>query len=280
MKKLYRARQAPWIAGLAILGLAATAFAAPPIDSAKLNTRVFNDQPASTLITTNTYSNPPNTGSITFSETGLNKPTGFANRHNFRFSDNGGATNAIFLNEDAFKFGADVTIGVGTAVAEAGIQVSPWWSENVDGGLIITPSGEIAAFGGRLPFYSFNAQSVTYTPGTTVGLDIEYQPHSLSMADPGQIRYTVRQGANTYNSPWLSFDSGNMAEDPPHGLWGILSPAYVGGYAQFVLRHDDPQAGGIEGTASAAFNNVYFLPEPTTLALLALGGLALRRQRA
>jgi hypothetical protein len=94
------------------------------------------------------------------------------------------------------------------------------------------------------------------------------------MADPGIIRYTVIQGANTYNSPWLNFDQGNPAEDPPHGQWGILSPAYVGGYAQFQLRHD-----AVPGTAHAQFDNVYFLPEPASLALLALGGLAVLRRR-
>ena len=52
-------------------------------------------------------------------------------------------------------FSADVTLS-GTGDGEAGLQISPWWSPNVDGRFNVrTPDGEVACFGGRLPFYSF-----------------------------------------------------------------------------------------------------------------------------
>jgi hypothetical protein len=262
------------LALMAGFGLAATtASAGPSITSAVINQRVFNDIPGSTLTTSNTYANPPNTGMISFLDEHVSAPGGFANRHNFRFSDNG-ATNAVFLNEDAFSIYADVTVS-GSANIEAGLQVSPWWSENVDGVFAVLPNGEIAAFGGRLPFYTFNAQGVSYTKGDTVGLRITYDPRGLSMADPAAIKYDLTYGPNFYSSGWKLFDQGNAAEDPPHGLWGILSPAYTGGYAQIVNNPGNPDNFG-----RAVFNNVHYLPEPASLTLIALGGLTLLRRRS
>ena len=53
-----------------------------------------------------------------------------------------------------------------------------------------TTDGEIAVFGGRLPFYSFTgSQGITYTKGDTVRVGVIYDPHSLSMADPATIQY-------------------------------------------------------------------------------------------
>lgn len=263
------------VAFAAAFGLAvADASATPAISSAVFNLRVFNDDPGSTVTTGNTYANPPNGGSIFIMDENVDgvAGAGFANRHNWRFSENG-IDGATFLNGDGFAISADVTL-TGTAAIEGGLQVSPWWSQNVDGGLVLTPGGEIAAFGGRLPFYSFNSQSVTYTKGETVRLGITYSPNGLVSGSPGSIQYRVTKAGTTYFSPWLAFDQGNPAEDPPYGLWGILNDARVGGYTQIVINSADPTNWG-----RAQFDNISFVPEPASLALLALGGLTLLRRR-
>jgi len=251
-------------ASIVVVGMAAGAMAQPSVNGAHLNTRVFNDFPNSNLSTINNYPSQ-----VQISDGNL-VGTGFANRHNWRFSSDGGASDTQFQNADRFSFSADLTLS-GSGNGEAGIQLTPWFSEQVDGVLYVNGvSGEVAAFGGRLPFYSFTvAQGVHYTLGDTVHLGIEYDPHSLTAGDPGQIRYTY----NNLTSGWINFDQGNPAEDPPHGLWGILSPAEAGGYMQA------PGANVGTGTLVANFANIVYIPSPASLSLLALGGLAASRRR-
>ena len=254
------------VAVSAVLCTAVAAIAQPNINSARANPRIFNDFPASTLSVINNYP-----AQVRFSDSNL-VGTGFANRHNFRLSTDNGTTNAEFHNSHSFSVFADVTLG-GTAGTngEGGLQISPWWDPNVDGVLFMnTSTGEVAAFGGRLPFYSFTAsQAITYTHGQTVRLGMEYEARSNTAANPGRIRYWY----NAANSGWINFDQGNPGEDPPHGLWGILSPAYVGGYVQA------PGASVGAGTFFANFGNIAYVPSPAGAGLLAFAGIAASRRR-
>jgi len=253
---------------VAILGVAAIAAAQPNVNSAKLNTRIFNDFPGSSLGSTNAYP-----GMVQISDANLvnTPPGGFANRHNWRVSADGGATNATFMNSHNYSLFADVTLS-GTGNGEVGMQLSPWWSQNVDGVMMLNGvSGEVAMFGGRLPFYSFTAaQSVNYVKGTTVRFGFEYAARSNSAADPAQIRYWY----NTLNSGWLNFDEGNPTE--PFGTWGAVNDATAGGYLQVV----GPETGA--GNLIGTWENIAYVPTPGSMGVLALGGLlaARRRRRA
>jgi hypothetical protein len=231
------------------------------IDGAVVNERVFNDNPASTLTTTNNYPTL-----VQFSDT----PTGggFANLHNFHLSD--GGSEHSFANNEPFVFSTDLTIS-GAGQGEAGVQVAPWWSPNVDGRLNFrTTDGEIAAFGGRLPFYSFTAsQGLTYTKGDTVHVTVAYDPNSLSMADPATIKYDVKIGATTYTSGLLAFDEGNAAEG--FGTWGHLDDARVGGYVQVLTT-----GSGAGNNLTATWENMALgVPEPATFAMLGLAAVGL-----
>jgi hypothetical protein len=225
------------------------ASASPNVDSALINERIFNDCPTSVLTTVNAYP-----GTISIDDQVLDCG-GFANLHNWRFSDDGGATAAVFNNDSAFKFSANLTIS-GTSDGEAGLQVSPWWSQDVDGRLNVrTTDGEIAAFGGRLPFYSFTAeQGVTYTKGTTIRLTITYLPNGLSMESPATIEYELLYNNTQYTSGELPFDEGNPGEDPPYGLWGMLNDGRVGGHLQAFLQGGNPNAG-----LTAVWNEIKYL---------------------
>jgi hypothetical protein len=239
---------------------ASAAFATPSPTSAVINERVFNDCPISTLVSTNSYP-----AEIRFVDTWDDQCVGFANRHNWRFSEDG-TTAAVFGNNNDFRYSAIVTI-TGNGTAEAGLEIAPWWAPN-DGGRLQAriPDGEIAAFGGRLPFYSFTAapHNLRYMGGP-IFMEVEYHENGLSMASPATIEYRLIYNAVAYSSGPRPFDEGNPAEDPPHGLWGILDPAYAGGMAQ--VNNGTPP-GPAPRSYNVVFNDIRFecLDCPTSAA--------------
>jgi len=154
------------LTGLALVALLAPAIAlaTPPVNSVVIQPRVFNDCPSSTFSSADAYP-----ASIDLEDIN-NTCFGGINLHNWRLSiDN--STPAIFANQDAFRYCADLTL-TGNGVGEAGLNVTPWWSVS-DGRLNVKTSGEIACFGGRLPFFSFTGTfGISYTPGNTIRLEI------------------------------------------------------------------------------------------------------------
>jgi hypothetical protein len=217
--------------------------------SAVVFERVFNDCPISILTVDNSYPTY-----IAIEDIKSNCGGGWANRHCWRFSQNG--TDAqLFMNNNGFSFACDVTIS-GTGDGEAGLQIAPWWSQLVDGMFNVrTTDGEIACFGGRLPFYSFTAaQGVNYTKGDVIHMEMEYYPNSLSEADPATVEYKLEYNANSYSSGPLAFDMGNPDEDPPYGLWGILNDAMAGGHMQMFLQ-DGPD----DGSMHVLWENITFV---------------------
>jgi len=190
--------------------------------------------------------------------------TGWANTHVWRFSEDGGATPAVFHNNSNFHFCADLVIEASHANGgEAGINIAPWWWL-ADGRINVRiPDGEIAAFGGRMPFVTWTnpadtqnywGSSLHYVEGTTIHLEMTYisGPTGPSEASPGQVQFSVGYEGNTYTTPWLLLDMGNPAEDPPHGLWGILDPASAGGFMQARLTQT------AEDFVRATWNNVCY----------------------
>jgi hypothetical protein len=206
----------------------------PNPNGANIALRVFNDCPTSTVSFTNSYP-----ASIIISDTN-NDCFGFTNLHTWSFSTDGGLTEAQFENCSYYHFCADVSAD-GDGNGELGLRLSPWFGGDTDGKFMLNLGGEIACFGGRLPFYSFTGNyGIHYTRGSVVHMDVVYNPHSLLASDPATITYSVTIGPNTYSSGPLAFDEGNPTEDPPHGLWGELVPAYAGGYFQPNSGHGIP----------------------------------------
>jgi len=211
----------------------------PNPNSAIVTMRVFNDCPGSTAAFTNNYP-----ASIQISDE-YDCPGG-ANLHVWSFSEDG-ISPAVFENCSHYKYSCVFT-GSGVGVSEGGLRLSPWWSLDVDGRFTarINGNGEIACFGGRLPFYSFTgAYGVTYTPGMPIWMEITYIPHDLTEAAPAQIVYKIFHMGQTYVSPYLNFDMGTEAEGK--GIWGELTPARVGGYCQI--------SGGGAGAVTSFTNN-------------------------
>ena len=220
----------PSLAWSAILLVAAAgaAFARPVVNGAIVTTRTFNDCPISTVTTSNNYP-----ASIEITDVMDPQCVGFANLHSWSFSEDGGSTAAVFNNNSNFHFGADFKID-GAGQGEGGLRVSPWYGQFVDGRIMANATtGEIACFGGALPFYSFTANhGITYTKGTTIHMEVTYRAHDLSSANPASIQYHIVYNNVPYDSPILPFGSQNMAECNPHGLWGMLNDGRVGAYFQ------------------------------------------------
>ncbi len=226
--------------GFALFGIAtlagatrtvATAFATPTPNGAEIRIRVFNDCPTSIVTTVNNYP-----AQIIIDDAEVDCPLGFANLHVWSFSEDGGATAAAFENFSAWKISAILTES-GATDGEAGLRISPWFGQFVDGRFNVrSTDGEIACFGGRLPFYSFTgAHGINYTKGNSIYLEALYIPNGLSMASPATIEYRLVYNGSFYSSGALAFNEGNPAEDPPFGLWGILNDARVGGHVQVFL---------------------------------------------
>jgi hypothetical protein len=234
------------LAALALGLSAAAAYAVTPdINSAILIPRVWDDCPTSTLTSGNSYPSH-----IFFDDAQVNCG-GYANLHVWRLSGDG-VTAALFPNDCNFSIAADLMIS-GVTEAEAGLQIRPWWSE-ADGRFNVrSTDGEIACFGGRLPFFSFTATyGLLYVKGTTIHIEMIYRANGLNENDPGTIEYNVTYNNLFYASGALPFDQGNPNE-PQYGFYGILENAQVGGHVQIFLAAGNPDA-----QCRADWNNIVF----------------------
>jgi len=218
------------------LGLSATAYAVTPdINSAVLLPRVWDDCPLSILTSGNNYP-----AQIFFDDALDVNCGGYANLHVWRLSTDGLAA-AAFPNDCAFSIAVDL-LESGVTDGEAGLQVRPWWGE-ADGRFNVrSTDGEIACFGGRLPFYTFTGTyGLHYVKGTPIHMEIVYHANGLNETDPGTIEYNLTYENTFYTSGALPFDQGNPNE-PQYGFYGILEGAQVGGHCQVFLAPGVPGA--------------------------------------
>jgi hypothetical protein len=256
-----------WSAVL-LLAVATAAVATPAPNGATIETRTFNDCPVSTITTVNNY---PSSISITDVMNPL--CVGFANLHSWTFSADGGSTPAVFNNNSNFRFAADFVIS-GAGEGEGGLRISPWYGKFVDGRFMANAtSGEIACFGGTLPFYSFTVNhGITYARGTTIHMEMNYRANDLTSVNPASIQYRLVYNGNTYDSPVLPFGEQNPNEcnTPQHnGQFGMLNDGRVGGYFQ-------PRA-NTGASLTATWSNITFQVLPATGTPVANGAfIALR----
>jgi hypothetical protein len=235
------------ILGLATLGGAYANVTS--INSAVVTPRVFNDITNATFTGINNYPT-----FIAFAESGVSRPTGFANKDLWQYSANG-TSPYLFQNNDYFSASFTVTL-TGSPITprkEAGFILGS--TIGGDGEFIVnTDAHEIVAFGGPLPFYAFPS---TYLTGTSITLGMTY----FKSGGTNMIIYS----ANGVNSPALPFT--NLEQ-------GVINGSTLGGYFQIV---NDPNNALNRG--DALFQNITMIPEPSTFALLGLGSLAFLLRR-
>lgn len=244
--------------GVAILTVGATAVLCGPvlaqvtdINSVVIQNRRFNDYPNSTLVTVNTY---PTVVSFTEGPFGAG---GFANQHLARFSTNG-TTARSFLNSEAFDISFNVNLAVGSTGPrkEAGFRMDTFIAG--ESFFFVTSDGEVAAFGGPFPFFSFGTSA--YTPGTTANLRMIYQPGANA---------TLEYIYNGLSSGALDF--GNLEE-------GIINGSDMATYVQ--NQPNDNNSGDFSNVAFTNYSVAVPVPEPMSIIGIAAGiGILLKRRR-
>jgi hypothetical protein len=157
---------------LAFAPLVARAAFVSDVNGLLVDAAVVNGYPGSTLTITNNY---PSSAIIDDSNLGALVPGGFANRSDLLFSSNGGASARTFNTQDSFDVSVNLTLDATFNLKrkEAGLRIN---RNGFDGQFIVNSDAhEIAAFGGPLPFYSFNvSQSISYAVGTPITLRMIY----------------------------------------------------------------------------------------------------------
>jgi hypothetical protein len=245
-----------------LLGVASLASAqVSTINSARIY-RQFTDDTTSNYSFTNSY---PGTIELSDLSVDTNSPGTFANRDNWDFSADGGTTSYAFSNNDFFSVSMDVTLSLpsGSSVSprkEAGFLLS---TAGGQGQFIVnTDAHEIVAFGGPLPFYSFNVNNgLSYNAGDTVRLGMRYY------LDTGDGMRKVIYSVNGIQSAPQTFT--NLEQ-------GIIDGSTLGGYLQVPISNGHGDNGG-----DAVFGKVSIaaVPEPTSVAALGIGVIALARRR-
>lgn len=200
----------------------------PAINSDILHTRFYNDYPAATLVSVDNYPSL-----VSFSESNVVGPSGFANRDDWRFSSDGGLTDHLFQNNEYWSISALVTLtgDPTTPRKEAGLRLDS--SIGGDGLFILdTDAHEIVAFGGPFPFYSFGN---TFNSGDSVLMGITYE----NVGGQNGIVYS----ANGVDSPFLPMT--NLEQ-------GVINDSTLGGYFQIVGVVPEPSTFALLGVGALA----------------------------
>jgi hypothetical protein len=235
------------------------------INSGIVQPRVFNDVPLATYFGYNNYTVGSSNPWIWMNEEGVSAATGFANRDQWLYSA-GGVNPYLFAHNDYFNASFDLTLaGIPTSPRkEAGFVMHSTSMGDLQY-IVNTDGHEVVQFGGNT-FYSFSAsQGLQYNSGDTIHMGMSY------FFDHATGYNAIQFFANNLMSPVFDFTPslGNGALDIGDGTT-------LGGYFQIV---NDPHNPGNSGDALFQNISITSVPEPTMLALLGLGGLAMVLRR-
>ena len=255
-------------ATLAVAVAAGAAFGSiSSINSWKVEERIFNDLPGSSLTTTNNYAG----GHLEFNEQfPFPTPGGFANKHIGWFSDDG-TTRHQFQNAEGFTLNFDVRISApaGAPRKEAGIEIhNPRTSLGYtdEGQVLIASDGEVAVFGAVMPF---SGLGFIYTLGTTAHVSFQY-------VNPGVVDPSLGAYRLIFN------DAVTGSHDTGYKIWGAGEPDGTNGWnngTEIGLKAQNQRNPLINDFSDIDYSNVSIVPAPGAASLLGLAGLMAGRRR-
>jgi len=227
----------------ALAALGAVSFAnAVTFNGVKIVERAWNDNPGSSLTTTNNYPSL-----IRFDET-FSTGTGWANQHRWLLSTDGGATAFGWIYGTPIDISMTIRLDTNNAGlnSEAGFYADKYG----DSKFFVRSDGLVEAFGGAFNYFSWGK---VYTPGTDAVMRVKYN------------------GTDKVELFFNGVSSGEM--NPGYGEKYWLNGMVFGGYAQNRV------AAGHHIVTT--FTNINPVPEPMTVIGLGLGvaGLLARRKR-
>ncbi|MCS7191156.1 MAG: hypothetical protein NZ843_06100, partial [Fimbriimonadales bacterium] len=197
-------------------------------------------------------------------------PCGWANKHVWYITLDGVApatfdpdTTGEFIEFEATLemlpptplMNADRTVEAGLFLLERPVPRFPrevnnqgfWWADGLfmvanesAGGI----GGEVAAFGGRIPFWA--GGGVRYTGGP---ITLVFRYDGRRPLQDGRVQYEIRYQGQTTTSPWLvTGDASSTFNNGPHGLRMFR----LGGYLQINIDGRDTNNDGYNDTPGRA----------------------------
>ena len=199
----------------------------------------------------------------------FNEPGNYANKHVSWISYDGGATRGTTNQFQSFTIDFDVRITApsGAPRKEAGMEVhqprdgGAWTDE---GQLLIASDGEVAVFGGSMPFTGFGN---VYTVNTTAHVTWEYFAPGIHDPTKGAYRLTFTDAVTGVSSSGIK-------------VWGAEFDGVAGHTGAFLgLKAQNQRNPFIADSSDILYGNVVIIPAPAGLAMLGFAGLAAFRRR-
>ncbi len=258
---------AMWMAA-AIGGLTASAMAQfESVNSNAVGLRYFNDIPGSSVqVLQNTYPSL-----LKFEENFPVRPPGGGgvNRHIGVLSADSGITPFIIPHNTAWYYQATVRMD-GDASVEVGLHIgglgtTPPWNLNANTGVLAVngQNGEIAAFGGWLPFFSTFDPAFAYMGHGARAQDFRL---GILVRPLSPTSVTAEYFVDGHSTGPLALDAGAVT-----AYYTLNNSASV--YANNTWRNTGPT------TSTSTFSNFSIVPAPGMVQALVPGLLVLSRRR-
>ncbi len=266
-------KQVAFVSALVLMAGAAVAQDISTVNSVMVQDRVWNDFPGSTLVTTNAYP-----GSVRWEEQfAVGEPGNFANKHMAWFSNDGGASAFEMFVGQSWTIEFDIRISAPGLLPrkEGGLQLNNprFGGAWIDEGRVLVATndwgnpggpGEVAVFGGAMPFHSFGG---VYTTGTTAHLSFSYIAPGV-LGPEGAYRLIFTDAVTGVH------DSGNK-------IWGVEPDGTVGfnNGSKAAMVAQNTRNPIIADSSDIEYSNIHVIPAPGAALMLGLAGLAAGRRR-